>query len=263
MPAVFACQSWNFHIFPLGKVICSTTEYCFKSENNVSGALIMVICKNATEYMRKFNNLMADSFQELMQKTSLLNEKYREPLDNLEGMAWKNLQRKYDKELSDISHNSVKPLLDFEKSQPDKPIFIFKANRKYYKLKIDLSTGEYTKLKKPIPDIRLLRRQKPGWIVEYTFAKAFDFVPCRNCQREYWRINPNEKYCHFCRRSPKSKRPNQFINSKKSRHCLECEKEIPSGKNKRTKYCCGACRQAAWKKKVIISPVGSEARAFF
>jgi len=192
--------------------------------------------------MREFNKLLAVSFQELRQKNSQLNEKYREPLDNSEGMAWKNLRRKHDKELHDITDECIKPILDFERSQPDKPIFIFKANRKYYKLKIDLATGEYTKLKTPLPSIGLLRRQKPDWIVEYTYLKAFDFVPCQNCQREFTRMYPNEKYCFFCRR---------FNNPKKTRNCqnLGCDKLIPNSKNKRAKYCCGACRTAAFEKR--------------
>jgi len=207
----------------------------------------MVIFKNATEYMQEFNNIIADSYRELRKKENIIHNKYRESLDNATGMEWKTLQKQHDKEISDITYEyGMKPLIEFERSQPDKPIFIFKANRKYYKLKIDWSSLEYTKLKKPITNIRLLRKHKPGWIIEYTFSKAFDFVICPNCQREFTRHNPHETYCHFCRR---------FKNPKKPRSCQNpgCEKIIPGSKNKRAKYCCGACRTAAFKKRKIIT----------
>jgi len=201
--------------------------------------------------MRELNNLMADSIQKIGQKEHLIYIKYRESLDNAIGMEWKAIQKKYEKDLSDAAHEGVKSILDFEKSQPDKPIFIFKANHRYYKLKIDWVTTEYTKLKKPIPSIRLLRRQKPGWIVEYTFSKAFDFATCPNCQREFTRTYPHEKYCYDCRRSPRSKRPLSIQTTVRNCQNPGCEKPIPTGKNKRTKYCCNACKTAAYEKRKL------------
>lgn len=180
----------------------------------------MVICNNADEYERELNKLQASFLYGIKPQKQVITE-------------------------IDV----------FIKNQLENPIYIFKANRRYYKLKINWITGEYRKSKKPIPPARLLllRRQKPDWIIEYKFPNSnFDFVICPNCKREFTRYYPNEKYCFRCQRSPRSKKPLTIQDN--IRYCQNCEKPIPAGKNKRTKYCCGACRTAAcMKRKSIIS----------
>ena len=213
----------------------------------------MDICKNALEYDRELSRLLSNRDREVLQKEVIIEEKYREPLDRLDGIEWGAVQREYEKEISDLYHECMKPIEDFIKNQPEQPIYVFKTAGKYYELKKDWIKAEWTKSKNPITGKRLLllKRQRPGWIIENEFPNsAFDFVECPNCKRKFTRHKSHEKYCHLCRRSPRSKRPLIQANV---RYCQNpgCEKPIPAGKNQRAKYCCNACKTAAWEKRKL------------
>lgn len=210
----------------------------------------MVICKNATEYQRELNNLIVEFYREIKPKERAIHSKYNDLIENATDENYREIFKKEENEIRTLYHNGVKKIDDFIKSQPEKPIYIFKANRRYYELKINWITGKEERSKNPIISLRLFQRRKPGWIVDYQFPHtAFNFVICPNCKQEFQRIYPHEKYCNICRRSPRSRR--SLNNQSVIRYCQNpgCGKPIPAGKNKRTKYCCGACRTAAFEKR--------------
>lgn len=213
----------------------------------------MDICKNAIEYQRELERLLSNCNHELRQKEPVIKNRYKELMDSAEGMEWKTLRIKRDNEISDLYHECMKPVLDFEGSQPKKPIYIYKKARRYYKHEYNWATGEMKISKLPSLMQFLIIGQKE-WILKVSFnGTAFDIVPCQNCKKEFTRFYPHEKYCLNCqRRSPKSKKPP--IDKPKIRDCRnpDCNKPIPGFRRADAIYCCDACKTAASKKRKNI-----------
>lgn len=210
----------------------------------------MRICKNAIEYQKILTNLQADFVDEVRPKERDIRDKYKKKFEKTPVEEWKQILDDQDNEIRDLYKTCLKNIENFINSQPKHPIYVFKKNRRYYILKWDWITGDNTKSPVPIASIQLLRRKNPGWVFEYIFpGTAFDYVICPNCEREFTKFKPNEKFCPTCRRSPRSKRA--LINKKDSRYCqnLGCKKPIPGFRRSDAKYCCDACKTAACEKR--------------
>jgi hypothetical protein len=59
---------------------------------------------------------------------------------------------------------------------------------------------------------------------------------------------PHEKYCPSCQDNLKIGF-NPFTEPDKHRFCLHCNKHLPNGTHGRRKYCCNACKTAAYEKR--------------
>ena len=178
----------------------------------------MAICKNASEYQRELDRLISDCYREIRQKEVIIEEKYREPLDHSDVIEWRAIQREYEKEISDLYHESIKPVLNFENSQPKKPRYIYKKKRRYFEVKYSWDTGDFKISKKPL-NLLLFFGKNPEWDIELSYSGIpLDQVPCPKCKREFLRYHPNQKYCPRCQRSPRSKKPKSSINQNKKRH---------------------------------------------
>lgn len=214
----------------------------------------MDICKNAVEYENALNRLWAEFSREIAPKERAIRTRYRDLIENATDENVKEVFKKEEDEINILYHDGMKPIHDFIENQPEKPIYVFKTNGKYYELKKDWIKAEWTKSKNPITRFRLLLllRQKPGWVRKSEFPNStFDFIMCPNCGRKFTRYYPHEKYCFMCQRSPRSKKP--ITGQSPLRYCQNpgCDKPIPAGKNRGTKYCCNACKTAAYEKRKL------------
>ena len=204
----------------------------------------MVFCKNAEEYWHELWKLRGAGYREYRQKKVALNAAF----DKIDDPSTHDYE-KLAKAIHDLLWDCLKESRDFENRQPEKPLFIFHKNRKFYEIKfITEQPGLWISPKPISPKERKVKSE--AWILQIYFnGNAVDIVRCQNCNEVFTRDRPHQKYCIVCQLSPRLKRSVSFIDGDNRRSCLMCGKNIPVGKNKRTKYCCGACRTAAFKKR--------------
>ena len=193
----------------------------------------MIICKNAKEYWAELWRLRGEGFQEYYSK-------------------FKELRT--EKEKRDLFVNCLKEAEDFDNQQPIKPLFIYRKGRKWHELKFiqgkPMSPGIWIS---PEPvDKHTTREKSNAWVLPIHFnGHPVDVVVCQYCKSEFIRFSPHQKQCPECQRFGF----NPVANLDKHKYCLNCSKHLPYGKHGKTKYCCGACRTAACKKrKIIVSP---------
>jgi len=216
----------------------------------------MDICKNAEEYLRELDKLRAEAFREWQQKRTTLNKSFN-LIENPTKQDYKNR----DNESYNLYQDCSKSVRDFENA-PIKPTYIFKKGRKYYELKY---TGENPHLwisPKPIK-MQILKAKKSEWVIEVIFpGSSVDIATCPHCKDKFVRLKPNQKYCPACQSDLKDIGFNPGVDLEKHRYCLNCGKHLPNDKHGKAKYCCGACRTAACKKRksVTVSPVPSGER---
>ena len=208
----------------------------------------MVICENAKEYWEELWRLRGDAVRELRPKQQELWAEFFS-IENPTKQDYENLGEMETK----LKEDCLKEVIDFENRHPVKPLYIFKKGRKYYELTF-LTEGAGLRISdKPIP-MQILNAKSYEWILPITYPRsAVDVEVCRGCKIEFVRYKPHQKYCLSCQIDMKNK------NKVKRKRCLNCGKLLPIGKHGKAKYCCGACRTAACKKRksVIIFPLSS------
>ena len=213
----------------------------------------MVLCKNAQEYWRELWRLRGEGFNEYYSKKTKLHAKFH----SIDDPTNEDI-KKHRNDVHDLFYNCLKEALDFEKQQPTKPLFIYKKGRKYHELKFTLESPNLWISPKPI-DEQTLREKSNAWILPIHFdGLPVDVVVCDSCKKDFVRHKPHQKNCPSCQDNLKIGF-DPFTEPDKHRYCLHCGKHLPNGIHGKRKYCCGACRQAAFKrrKEAIISPVDS------
>jgi hypothetical protein len=212
----------------------------------------MVICENAYGYEKELRRLRGEAVKELRPKQQELYNKF----DSIENPTKQDYENLYETETK-LKEDCLKEVIDFENRHPVKPLYVFKKGRKYYKLTF-LKNGAGLRISnKPIP-MQILKSN--DWILPITFpGSAVDVKVCQRCKTEFMRYKLNQKYCFSCIIDLKNKK------NVKRKNCLNCGKLLPIGKHGKTKYCCGACRTAACKKRksVIVSLDSSGERISF
>ena len=215
----------------------------------------MVICKNAIEYQKKLEKLQSDAIIEIYEKT----QKYNISINNREDFTTRQDWDKYYKDMRDIANNAAKPVFDFEKEQPRKPTYILKKGRKFYEAKYIVESPHLWISDTPL-DTQMLNTINFDWVIELTFSdKGTDIVVCAECKRKFIRFKPHQKKCYACQHQI----GNPFTEPDK--YCLHCGKHLPNNVHGKKKYCCGACRTAACKKRknAIVYPARFGERASF
>ena len=208
----------------------------------------MVFCKNVEEYLEELDQIKSDILKNIGLKESQIRASFKDTLHEEKGnKKWREVHKKMEHEIRILYRQEVQKITDFERTQPNRPVFIYKKNRKYHEVKFEYLTGEIHISENPIADLRLLQRNKPHWIIEVFFPNsALDVAICPNCQREFTRFFPHEKYCESCQKSPRSKKAKT---TQEQRLCQQCHRPLPNYKNAKAKYCCNACKTAACKKR--------------
>ncbi|WAC04025.1 MAG: hypothetical protein OS112_05990 [Methanoregula sp.] len=217
----------------------------------------MDICKNADEYEREIWKLREEAYREYRQKKIILNASF-DTIEEPTIQDYKNL----DMARYNLFQDCLKQVRDFENRHPIKPFYIFKKGRKYHELKnIEENPGLWISPKPII--MQILNAKNSEWVLEVTFpGSAVDVATCPHCKDKFIRYGSHQKYCPSCQRNLKTIGFNPGTDIDKHRYCLNCGKHLPNTKHGKTKYCCGACRTSACKKRksVIVSPGPSEVR---
>lgn len=204
----------------------------------------MDICKNADEYWAELWRLRGKGFREYYSKVTELRAVFRTKDDP----SMQDI-KEFRKAERNLWKNCLKEAEDFDKRQPVKPVYIFKKGRKYYELQFNEENPNLWISPKPIK-MQILKAKNSEWVLEIIFpGSAVDIATCAYCKDKFVRLQPNQKYCPSCSRIGFNPR----TNPDKYRYCLNCGKQLPIGKHGKAKYCCGACRTAACKKRRIIA----------
>jgi hypothetical protein len=199
----------------------------------------MDICSNAREYWEELWRLRGKGFREFHSKYTEL----RAAFHTIDDPTMQDIQNE-EKARRDLWVDCFKEAEDFDNRQPIKPLFIFKKGRKWHELKWIPNSPSLWISPEPIDD-QTLREKSNAWILPIHFnSHAVDVVGCQHCKNEFVRDKPNQKYCPTCQMDG--------IDFDKHRFCLNCGKHLPNGKHGKAKYCCGACRTAACKKRKSV-----------
>ncbi len=219
--------------------------------------------ENTVEYNHNYERLSPDS---------TTNEEFRTWMKNYEN-ARSNIWR---------------PLLDFQKNYPVEPNYYIKKGSSYARVFFvpGLEDVNFIITNEKIPK-RFIRNQlkRDPWstIITHDFISRYtilhllwitsvmrtrdpgdtkefddpfknfqypDFIPkCKHCGRHFNKRYPNQRYCDVCRETVKKCGFNPLTDSDKHKYCLNCGKHLPNNKNKKAKFCIGACRVAYFRKK--------------
>jgi hypothetical protein len=219
----------------------------------------MHICKNAKEYWEELWKLRGEAWREFFDKVT----KIRAEFHTIEDPTTQDFEN-IEKAERILWADCFKEANDFDNRQPVKPLFVFKKNRKWHELRFVVGNPDTILWISPEPvDEQTMREKSNAWILPINFNdKVVDVAICRHCKKEFIRYKPHQQNCDTCKRSLKNIGFNPYTDLDKHRYCLNCGKHLPNGKHGKAKYCCGACRTAACKKRksVIIFPLSSGER---